>query len=219
VADDVRQYSLGVEAPQVRKDRRGGHPAAKAQIERLNAEGIARPQTAAIKHGAYLRAGSYMACDRCPKAAQCRAYRKGLRCQLEEAFADERRMQIEDAVRANGGSPTLHGPLIDSLIIAEMRCARLSRYIAEDGETDTDDQGRETLRDVSKELGKLQKQMVDLLKALGLTPAQIMEQQMQHQDASGLTELILRMDRQRQDQIVDGDVVDVDAECEEGDGE
>jgi adenine-specific DNA glycosylase len=216
----VRQYNLGVQAPKVRKDRRGGHPAARAQIERLNAEGIARPQTAAIKHGAYLRAGSYMSCDRCPKAEQCRAYRAGKRCQLEEAFADERRVQIEDAVRANGGSPTLHGPLIDSLIIAEMRCARLSRYIAEEGETETDDQGREMLRDVSKELGKLQKQMIDLLKALGLTPAQIMEQQMQHQDASGLTELILRMDQQRSSEAVAGredDVIDV--ECEEGDGE
>lgn len=159
------------------EDTRPGGPG----TERCNEELMRNqyePGKAAVSHGAYIGMTgecSLMVCDKCPLQDTCPlAYaREDGRCKAEEEYVSRRTQQIIQAVRADGHEdPSLYESLINSTVLAEIRLARIMRYISVTGPMLPGwEDGFAEGQPILSEIPRLQKEIRDGLKELNLTPA------------------------------------------------
>lgn len=147
-------------------------------LERARAAGD--PETAALRHGLWMRDGMLMLCDRCPCARACEFARPGERCLLERSYVERRAAQMRAVLLAEGHDPLLHEALTTAAIWAEVRLGRAMRQTAVAGEF-TGDRG---YTGVAREIPALQRAVSTALDALNLTPHAIAKLEAQRAAAS-----------------------------------
>jgi len=190
-----------------------------------NAEALARataaspPETCALVHGLYLRNGACMACDRCTSRDTCPAFVKGGRCQVEADYMQERRQQLALALVDVRGDPALAAPLIDMVVIAEVRLARAVRFTAEVGEwlPETEYDGA-VYTNAAKEIPKLMKAVASALAVCGLTPSALRKQRAEKRSGPDLLAALYQA-KQLEAGNDAGETVDAEFSEEIGDGE
>jgi len=146
--------------------------AADRQEALERARAASPPETAALRHGGYVR--GIMRCNhKLPCWRQCMMRAEGQPCPLEEQWCEQQRPRIVAAVIESGHDPELYGGLIDDALISELRYRRIQAYEAVMGTIDAEAaaEGTLMLQPAVASLDRFQRMWFSALEALILTPA------------------------------------------------
>lgn len=197
------------------KYRRVRNPEEEAPLD--HARAVAPPERQPVQHGLYLEGSTFFPCNRCAVQDRCPGYERGGTCALEREYAATRGKQIREALVEAGHDADLHEALVMSAVLAELRLARVTRFLSVTPELREGVDGLD-YQPAAKMIPALQREVRDGLAALNLTPAAIarLEADRRKPD-SAMAATILGMGMPGQ--LANGGAVDAEFEDEqEGDG-